>query len=117
MRYRLFPAAELERGVVRSTDVAGVPIVVVHSKDGNFYALRDRCSHQGAPLSGGRVEALMTSGDDMAYRLDNECEVIRCPWHWYEFDVRTGRSVADPQKHRVRAYPVTVVDGFVTIER
>lgn len=32
-------------------------------------------------------------------------EVLTCPWHGWEFDVCTGRALANPQA-RVRAYPV-----------
>jgi 3-phenylpropionate/trans-cinnamate dioxygenase ferredoxin subunit len=52
----------------------------------------------------GRVSA------DRPYALayDPEHEVIKCPWHGWEFDLRTGRSVFNPHRVRVRAYDVTV---------
>ena len=34
------------------------------------------------------------------------------PWHQWEYDITTGRNVADPHK-RVRAYQVDVADGEV----
>jgi 3-phenylpropionate/trans-cinnamate dioxygenase ferredoxin subunit len=34
--------------------------------------------------------------------------ILRCPWHGWEFDMRTGRAVVDPEKTRVKAYRVTV---------
>ena len=38
-------------------------------------------------------------------------EIIRCPWHGWEFDVRTGQSYCDPRRFRVRAYPAHVEPG------
>jgi 3-phenylpropionate/trans-cinnamate dioxygenase ferredoxin subunit len=35
-------------------------------------------------------------------------EILRCPWHGWEFDITTGRSIFNPHKTRVRAYEVTV---------
>jgi 3-phenylpropionate/trans-cinnamate dioxygenase ferredoxin subunit len=35
-----------------------------------------------------------------------EGEILRCPWHGWEFDLRDGRSVIDPDGTRVRAYLV-----------
>jgi len=35
-------------------------------------------------------------------------EMVRCPWHGWEFDIKTGQSWFDPDKTRVRNYPVTV---------
>ena len=34
--------------------------------------------------------------------------LIRCPWHGWEFDLRTGQSWFDPERTRVRSYRVTV---------
>jgi 3-phenylpropionate/trans-cinnamate dioxygenase ferredoxin subunit len=38
-------------------------------------------------------------------------EIIRCPWHGWEFDIRTGQSYCDPKRFRARAYPATVEPG------
>jgi 3-phenylpropionate/trans-cinnamate dioxygenase ferredoxin subunit len=38
-------------------------------------------------------------------------EMVRCPWHGWEFDVRTGQSWFDPVQVRVRRYDVTVTPG------
>ena len=38
------------------------------------------------------------------YRRGDAGEIIRCPWHGWEFDVRTGRSWFDPERTRVRSY-------------
>src|SRR5262249_51644911 len=35
-------------------------------------------------------------------------EVIRCSWHGWEFDIKTGTSWVDPKRIRVKRYPVTV---------
>ncbi|HZP80657.1 MAG TPA: Rieske 2Fe-2S domain-containing protein, partial [Chthonomonadaceae bacterium] len=37
-----------------------------------------------------------------------EGEILRCPWHGWEFDLLTGRSLFNPHKIRVRTYEVTV---------
>ena len=51
---------------------------------------------------------------------------MRCPWHAWEFDLRTGRSWFDPERTRVKAYPVevehaetfpvSVEDDYVVVE-
>jgi 3-phenylpropionate/trans-cinnamate dioxygenase ferredoxin subunit len=37
--------------------------------------------------------------------------MVKCPWHGWEFDIRTGRSWCDPSRLRVRQYPVSVQPG------
>jgi len=37
-----------------------------------------------------------------------EGEILRCPWHGWEFDITSGRSIFNPHRVRVRIYEVTV---------
>ena len=43
-------------------------------------------------------------------------EIVRCPWHGWEFDLRTGKSYCDPVKMRVRNYAVSVEPGARVVE-
>jgi 3-phenylpropionate/trans-cinnamate dioxygenase ferredoxin subunit len=98
-------AAEFAAGSLRRVEVEGRALVVLRQGE-EFFALRDRCPHQGAPLSAGHLGGTplpCRPGEPVEYgRLG---EVLTCPWHGWEFDVRTGRALANPQA-RVRAYPV-----------
>jgi 3-phenylpropionate/trans-cinnamate dioxygenase ferredoxin subunit len=42
------------------------------------------------------------------YVWAREGEILRCPWHGWEFDITTGRSIFNPHRMRVRTYEVTV---------
>jgi len=42
------------------------------------------------------------------YIWGREGEILRCPWHGWEFDLITGRSIFNPHKMRVRTYEVTI---------
>jgi nitrite reductase/ring-hydroxylating ferredoxin subunit len=42
------------------------------------------------------------------YVWAREGEILRCPWHGWEFDVTSGRSVCNPHGTRVKTYEVTV---------
>src|SRR5262249_9959381 len=83
-------------GTVGSYLVGRVRVVVIHSPAG-FSVLRDACPHQGAPLSAGRLVGTMLPGAYGEYKLTRAGEVVRCPWHAWEFDVRTGCSLVDPE--------------------
>src|SRR5437660_1746670 len=43
-------------------------------------------------------------------------EIIRCPWHGWEFDIRTGQSYCDPRRFRAKAYPVNVEPGSAVVK-
>lgn len=103
-RLRDFPP-----GSRRIVEVNGTSIGVFNLK-GDFYALRSSCPHQGAPLCLGRVLGTTFASKPFEIEYGREGEIIKCPWHGWEFDILTGRSVFNPHKVRVRTYEVTVED-------
>ena len=102
-------AEELAKGHMRPAKLGPFPIVVVRTPDGSLFALLDKCLHQGGPLSRGRLGV-----DD--YRFERSGEILRCPWHGYEYDVRDGRLLADPSRH-LGTFTVREVDGNIVVER
>jgi 3-phenylpropionate/trans-cinnamate dioxygenase ferredoxin subunit len=37
--------------------------------------------------------------------------MLRCPWHGWEFDIKTGQSWCHPESVKARTYQVEVVAG------
>ena len=93
-------------------DVNGRSVGVFHV-DGEFYALLNRCPHQGGPLCHGRILHLIESRAPGQLHLDLATKLIGCPWHGWEFDLETGQSFWDPNRTRVRPYPVHIERGQV----
>jgi 3-phenylpropionate/trans-cinnamate dioxygenase ferredoxin subunit len=111
----VFGQDELAPGEVRAVRVGRTGVVVIRKRDGSFRALRDRCPHQAARLSEGPLRPMVVSPGPGDYAISEDREILHCPWHSYEFDVDDGISPTDPKKLRVASYPVTVVDGVVTV--
>ena len=82
---------ELQEGRVMTVWAGHQGICLTHYK-GKFSALDNRCPHQGGPLGEGSIENGM----------------LRCPWHGWEFDIKTGKSIFNPNKVRVACYDVEV---------
>lgn len=117
MRHELFPAAELAPGEMRVVDIDRLKLVVVHTPQGSFHAIRDVCPHYGARLSQGTLKPYVMGDQPGDYRHDGERFVLHCPWHGFEFRLDDGRCPADPKRMRVRSYDVTVEDGLLYLER
>lgn len=92
-------ASDLATGHVTRTQLGPIPVVVVRSKDGSLHALAAKCLHQGGPLDAGRLyDHHTTTKDAGEYQVDPVREVLKCPWHGYEYDIRTGCTVFDPNR-------------------
>ncbi|MGE3267993.1 MAG: Rieske (2Fe-2S) protein [Chloroflexota bacterium] len=86
--------------------------VGVYNVNGEYHALLNRCPHRAAPLCQGVVTGLITSPAQYQRELTRDGEIVRCPWHGWEFDIKDGRSVFNPHRVRAKSYEVCVeVDG------
>ncbi len=95
---RLCAAADCPPATAREC-VADDRIVALFNVDGSYYALDGVCPHQGGPLGKGKLEGC----------------VVTCPWHGWQFDVRTGAHQINPSVVHAR-FPVQVKDGEVWID-
>ena len=109
-RYVVAAVGEIPEGGCKIVTVAGREIGVFLVK-GLYAALINRCPHEGAALCRGVLVGLMAADRPGAYRLDRPGELLRCPWHGWEFDVFTGQSWCEPDSVRARSYNVTVEPG------
>ena len=91
------------QGGVRVVEI-GTHRIGLYRVGNSVYALADRCPHRGAPLCAGAVATpiQVESGELTVGEPDS---VVRCPWHKWEFEIATGRALADA-KLRVRRYAV-----------
>jgi nitrite reductase/ring-hydroxylating ferredoxin subunit len=101
---------EIPPGGRKIVDVEGRSIGIFNV-DGEYLAVRNRCPHQGGPLCLGTLVGVVDSPEPGVYRHSRPGEMIRCPWHAWEFDLRDGRSWFDPARKRVARYDVAVVAG------
>ena len=94
----------------KRVEVKGRQIALFHV-NGEYFALTDRCPHEGGSLCAGRLTGLVTSKEPGRYDYVRPNEFVQCSWHGWEFDIRTGQSYCDPDSIRARTYQVTVQPG------
>lgn len=109
-RHVVAPVGELPPGTRKFLTIGERPITIFNIK-GEFFGLLNRCPHQGAALGEGPLIGLARSSNPGEIEYTRQGEIIRCPWHAWEFDIRTGQSYCDPRRFRVKAYPVSVEPG------
>jgi 3-phenylpropionate/trans-cinnamate dioxygenase ferredoxin subunit len=107
MRFVVGKADEIPPGSRKIVRVAGRSIGVFNVA-GEYYAIRNRCPHQGAPLCEGKLWGALKSDTPGVFEYNETKDILACIQHGWEFSVRTGQSWCDPKRLRVRAYQVDV---------
>ncbi|MDP8924303.1 MAG: Rieske (2Fe-2S) protein [Chloroflexota bacterium] len=105
---------EIPPGTRKIVEIAGRSIGVFNV-NGEYFALLNRCPHQAGPLCKGNIHGFLRPGAVGEYDYSRPGEILRCPWHGWEFDVRTGQSWFDPKTVRVRRYEVSVEPGSALV--
>jgi len=107
--------SEIPPGGRKLVEVKGRPIVLFNLS-GEFFAISDRCPHEGGSLYHGRLTGFVSSKTPGEYTYTRQGEVIRCPWHAWEYDIRTGKSWCDPRRIMARKFDVNVEPGAALVE-
>ncbi|MFW2406022.1 MAG: thiamine pyrophosphate-dependent enzyme [Gammaproteobacteria bacterium] len=101
--HRVASVDELPPGRVMTVTAGTVSLALTHI-DGEFTAMDNRCPHQGGPLGEGSIET----------GADGQCW-LRCPWHGWDFDPKTGRSPGGHEDSGQQLYPVEVRDDGIYV--
>jgi nitrite reductase/ring-hydroxylating ferredoxin subunit len=112
---RLDEFSDGDRKIVSSGKVE----VGVFCWKGEFYAYSNNCLHQGGPACEGLVmhqveDVLDPDGRYAGQRFSSDSVNFVCPWHGYEYDLRTGEFVGD-RRRKLKSYPVLKRDDSVYV--
>ena len=89
--------SELAPGSAKAVELKG-KVIALFNVEGTIYATDNTCLHQGGPLGEGEL-----MGD-----------VVICPWHQWEYNVRTGEKVGDSSV-KLATYPVQVEGSDIKV--
>lgn len=76
------------------------PAIAVFNIDGEYFAIKDVCTHDQARLSDGELDG----------------ETIVCPWHGACFSVKSGEALSLPATEPVETFPVILKEDDVYVE-
>ncbi|MCZ6780778.1 MAG: Rieske 2Fe-2S domain-containing protein [Nitrospirae bacterium] len=73
--------------------------IAIFNVDGTYYAIDNTCVHRGGPLGEGELEG----------------DTVTCPWHGWQYNVKTGVSVNNPSAC-VKSYQVQVEGADIKVQ-
>ena len=115
MRQTVCRTSELGPGEMVRGQVGPIPVVVIRASDGTLHGLVAKCLHQGGPLDKGKLYEHMSPSDDVGQYVCAGTEILKCPWHGYEYDIRTGAVIADPSR-RLQQFTVLEEGDDIVVE-
>jgi len=95
---RIAATKDIVQGSIREFQVDGKPIAIANVA-GNFHAVNGVCLHRGGPIGQGTLQGT----------------VVTCPWHGWQFDVLTGKSLQNPSAG-LPSFPVEVRGDEIFVE-
>lgn len=102
---------------IKVIEVKGQEIGIARLPDGALRAVLNRCPHKGAPICRGFTAGVWDAKEPGQLTLDESRTVVVCPWHGFEYDLRSGIEVCWKRPSRLRLYPIEEENGevFVTL--
>lgn len=76
--HKVAKTSDIEPGKAQTLEIGGKQIALFNLGQ-SFHAIANRCAHRGGPLAEGHTEG----------------DVVTCPWHAWEFHVKTGNCRTD----------------------
>ncbi|MBV9565584.1 MAG: Rieske 2Fe-2S domain-containing protein [Bradyrhizobium sp.] len=87
--------------------------------DGDFFAWHNRCAHRAGPVCQGRImqRVIEPVAEDRTVRTQQydpaETHII-CPWHGYEYSIKTGCHQGNP-RIRLRKAELVIREGEIYV--
>ncbi len=91
-------------------------IGVVRRADGTVQAVRNWCPHKGAPICKGQLSGTTLPAPPGTLEWGHDGEILRCPWHGFEFYIANGRAPYTGSRMRLRVYPAKIENGDILID-
>ncbi len=89
---------DLDDGELIAVEIDGEPVCLT-KVDGTVYAFTGTCTHIGGPLNEGELD------DD----------IVTCPWHGAQFNVRTGKVLRGPARQDIQTYALRLEGDSILV--
>jgi nitrite reductase (NADH) small subunit len=94
----------------KHVELNGRPVCVFRTED-SFVAILNICPHAGGPVCRGKIDGTTLPSRVGEFIWGRVGEILVCPWHGREFDLRSGRALAGDD--RLKIYDTAVEEDFL----
>jgi len=112
----LGPADAFPVDEFRILDIQNRAVGVLRRADGRVHAVRNWCPHKGAEICRLPPTGTALPGPPGTLAWGHEGDVLRCPWHGFEFLIETGERPYSDSRMRLRIYPARIENGNIIVD-
>ena len=114
-RAEIFVAALDDLGVGERRIIAAADKSIgVFNTGSQIVAVLNICPHAFAPVCLGKIGGTTLPSKPGEFIWGRRNEILRCPWHGWEFDLHSGQCLTDPRK--LKRFPVHIRDERIYVE-
>lgn len=106
---------EFPVGKFRIVNLGGTEVGIIRLKNGEIHAVRNMCPHKTAPVCRGFLGGTWPPSDPGRLEFERDGEILVCPRHGWEFDIRSGSELYQDVPARLRKYEVAVSGDEVLV--
>ena len=110
---RVGSLSELPAGARRLVEVNGKSIGLFNTGR-QIVAVLNICPHAYAPICQGKLSGTTLPSKAGEFIWGRDDEILRCPWHGWEFDLHSGQCLTD--RRRLKHFPVSIRAGDIYVE-
>lgn len=88
--------------------------IAVFNTGSQVVAVLNICPHAFAPVGLGKLGGTTLPSQAGEFIWGRENEILRCPWHGWEFDLHSGQCLTD--RRRLKRFPVVIRDEQIYVE-
>jgi nitrite reductase (NADH) small subunit len=115
LKHLVCKLTEIQPGEKMLVNINKKSIIVARNSEEELTAFYSRCPHHGADLNRSFLTYETASNEPGKYEICKDNEMIRCPWHGFEFDTKSGCSIVDT-KLRLKTFKVSIEEKNVIVE-
>lgn len=115
-RHTICKVDDVVAGALLPASIGRSPLIVYRLPTGDIKAVSGRCPHQGADFRHACVTGYTSGDNPHTVVVDRVGEILRCPWHGFEFDLVTGRPLVESPTMQLREYRVVIEGDQVVVE-
>lgn len=98
-RHKVCRLDELAVGQLTPAKLGRAKILLTRLPTGEVRAFPSRCPHQGADLEYGSITGFSEGDRPNEISIIKPDEIVRCPWHGFEYCLSTGHSTVVGNAH------------------